>query len=606
MLNFVEKHYDVIVVGGGMAGISAALASAENGAKTALVHERPVLGGNASSEIRIPICGASASDRKPELNESGIVHSLILANKKVNDNFNYSIWDAVLFDAIKKEENLTLYLNTTMFDAECEKNKVKCIKCYQMTTESRLTLSADFFADCTGNGTLSAFAGADFRTGSEAKAEYNEPHAPEIANNERMGNSIIFKAINREHPVEFVPPVEVMHFTEEQLKFRKHCAPIPEEFKENASSEELKQLHDERCPSFAYWWLEIPGESDDIISEYEDIRDKLVSAVYGIWNHIKNEGDHEADTYELVWVGMLPGVRESRRIECDYMLNENDVINNRRFEDKVAYGGWYIDNHYSLFEYDKKPAFNYFFDGSFDIPYRSYCVKDFKNLFVGGRCMGATKLGMAATRVMGTCAVGGQAIGTAAAILSKNKESDIRNIDIKTLQQTLIKDDCYLPGLVNEDEKDLAKNLVITASSELYGYSAQNIVNGVTRKLGNNSNQWRSEIALPQWINLKSDKDIMVNEIQITFDSNLEIEKAVTISTRLQKRQEPGVPIELVRDYEIVLLRDKKEVAKQKVCDNFQRLNRVYFDNIACDEIQINLLSTNGVDYASIFEIRIY
>jgi len=307
-----------------------------------------------------------------------------------------------------------------------------------------------------------------------------------------------------------------------------------------------------------------------------------------------------------VWVGMLPGVRESRRIECDYMLNENDVINNRRFEDKVAYGGWYIDNHYSLFEYDKKPAFNYFFDGSFDIPYRSYCVKDFKNLFVGGRCMGATKLGMAATRVMGTCAVGGQAIGTAAAILSKNKESDIRNIDIKTLQQTLIKDDCYLPGLVNEDEKDLAKNLVITASSELYGYSAQNIVNGVTRKLGNNSNQWRSEIALPQWINLKSDKDIMVNEIQITFDSNLEIEKAVTISTRLQKRQEPGVPIELVRDYEIVLLRDKKEVAKQKVCDNFQRLNRVYFDNIACDEIQINLLSTNGVDYASIFEIRIY
>lgn len=602
MIKSAELHYDVVIVGGGMTGIAAALASAKNGAKTALVHERPVLGGNASSEIRIPICGASASDRKPELNESGIVHSLILANKKVNDSFNYSIWDAVLFDALKKEKNLTLYLNTTMFDAECEDSRVKHIKCYQMTTERRLTLSADYFADCTGNGTLSAFAGADFRTGSEAKSEYNEPHAPEFADNERMGNSIIFKAINREHPVEFIPPVEVMHFTEEQLKFRKHCAPIPEEVKENASDAQLKELHNERCPSFAYWWLEIPGE----ITEYEEVRDNLVSAVYGIWNHIKNEGNHEAETYELVWVGMLPGVRESRRIECDYMLNENDVINNRRFDDKIAYGGWYIDNHYSLFEYNKKPAFNFFFEGSFDIPYRSYCVKGFKNLFVGGRCMGATKLGMAATRVMGTCAVGGQAIGTAAAILSKNKSADIRDIDVKALQQTLIKDDCYLSELVNEDEKDLAKNLSITVSSEANGYSVKNITNGITRKLENASNQWRSETSLPQWINLKSDKDINVNEVQITFDSNLEIEKAVTISTRLQKRQEKGVPKELIRDYEVVLLKNKKEVAKQIVKGNFQRLNRIYFDNVTCDEIQINLLSTNGVDYASIFEIRVY
>ena len=288
------------------------------------------------------------------------------------------------------------------------------------------------------------------------------------------------------------------------------------------------------------------------------------------------------------------------------MLNENDVINNRRFDDKIAYGGWYIDNHYSLFEYNKKPAFNFFFEGSFDIPYRSYCVKGFKNLFVGGRCMGATKLGMAATRVMGTCAVGGQAIGTAAAILSKNKSADIRDIDVKALQQTLIKDDCYLSELVNEDEKDLAKNLSITVSSEANGYSVKNITNGITRKLENASNQWRSETSLPQWINLKSDKDINVNEVQITFDSNLEIEKAVTISTRLQKRQEKGVPKELIRDYEVVLLKNKKEVAKQIVKGNFQRLNRIYFDNVTCDEIQINLLSTNGVDYASIFEIRVY
>ena len=203
----IKREYDTVIVGGGITGICAAISAARGGAKTALIHERPVLGGNASSEIRMHICGANSNMKKPELTEGGIVHELMLSNKRVNDSFNFSIWDAVLFNAVKEEKNLTVYLNTTMHRAESENGKVTKIECYQLTTERHFEISAKFFADCTGNGTLCAFVDAKFRTGSEARSEYNEPHAPEKANNNRMGNTLLFKAIDRGHPVKFIPPV---------------------------------------------------------------------------------------------------------------------------------------------------------------------------------------------------------------------------------------------------------------------------------------------------------------------------------------------------------------------------------------------------------------
>ena len=151
-----------------------------------------------------------------------------------------------------------------------------------------------------------------------------------------MGNTLLFKAIDRGHPVEFIPPVEVMHFTEDQLRLRKHTNQVPASILEKATESERRMLYDGYCQDYGYWWIEIPGTSDDIISEYEDIRDQLVRAVYGVWDHIKNGGDHGAANFDLIWVGMLPGVRESRRIICDYMLNENDVLHNHRFPDVVA------------------------------------------------------------------------------------------------------------------------------------------------------------------------------------------------------------------------------------------------------------------------------
>ena len=608
MKNFkktVEK-YDFIVVGGGMTGISSALSAARQGVKTALIHDRPVLGGNASSEIRMHIYGASASGKKPDLQEGGIVHELILANKKINDSFNFSIWDAVLFDAVKKQENLTLYLNTTMHSAKAKRGVVKEVECYQLTTERQLILSADVFADCTGNGTLCAFVNAPFRTGSEAKAEFNEPHAPEQANNYRMGNTLLFKAANTGKPVKFTPPVDAMKFTEEQLKLRRHTA-VQKEILDKASENEMIMLFDGFTQDYGYWWIELGGEKQDIIEEYEEIRDQLVRAVYGVWDHIKNGGDHGAENFELVWVGMLPGTRESRRVQCDYMLNEVDIMQNRRFEDVVAYGGWDVDNHVpgGLLAFDKMPSEVFPFEGSYDIPYRSYLVKGLKNLFVGGRCMGASKLAMASVRVMGTCSMGGQAIGLASAQAIIDKK-DIRNINVKKLQQQLLKDDCYLPELKNEDELDLVRKSKITVSSEQENYPASNLTTGITREINGKFNAWRSKGVENEWLNVDFSKENIVNEVRLTFDSNFKLNKNITLSAKRQCQQEIGVPKELVKDFKIKLIKNGEVITEKLIENNAQRLVKVGFDAIKCDSIKVEFISTNGVSDIRVFEIRVY
>lgn len=608
MRNIRTFSFDFVVIGGGLTGLCAAIAAARGGAKTALIHDRPVLGGNASSEIRMHVCGANSNMKKPELTEGGIIHELMLSNKRVNDSYNFSIWDAVLFNAAKKEKNLTLFLNTTMHNAISENGVVKELECYQLTTELRLIIGAKFFADCTGNGTLCAFVGADYKTGSEAKCEYNEPHAPDLADNKRMGNTLLFKAIDTGHPVKFVPPVEIMHFSEEQLKFRKHSPDISPDIMKNVTPEELRVMFGGYAQDYGYWWIEICGEKENIVEEYEDIRDQLVSAIYGVWNHIKNEGEHGAENYELAWVGMLPGMRESRRIVCDYMLTENDILSNRRFDDKVAYGGWDIDVHTGLFAYDEKPSSIYPVEGSFDIPYRSYCVNNFKNLFVGGRCMGASKLAMSSTRVMGTCSVGGQAIGTAAAMLCLRDAKNIRDINIKDLQQNLLRDDCYLPLLSVDDKNDFAKRAKITVSSEEKGFPAENLLNGVNRSIDGASNAWHSlPVTEGQSENLvlSFEKESKVNTVQLIFDSDFNTEKKITLSSTRQNQQKIGVPKELVRDFSVELLSGGKVIKKMDVKDNFQRLIKLNFDSVICDEVKIILTKTWGDPCFRVFEIRI-
>lgn len=608
-----NAEYDVVVIGGGMSGICAALAAARHGARTALVHDRHVLGGNASSEIRMHICGASENLAKPDLEESGILHEIMLDNKSRNDYYNFSIWDMVLFSTVKRQKNLTVYLSTAMESCEMgEGSTIRSIDAYQLTTETHWKISGKVFIDCTGNATLGYYAEAEFRTGSEGRDEFGEPDAPGQPNKERMGNTLLFKAVDRGHPVAFKKPDFARTFTEEELKYRTHSAVHGAQIKGEVDKAYVRMTSfSTSSVDYGYWWIELPGETDDIIDEYEQIRDELVSCIYGIWDHLKNGGDHGAENYDLEWVGMLPGSREGRRLIGDYILNENDILSNRQFEDAVAYGGWPMDIHTAkgLYDFDELPSRVISFDGAYTIPYRSYYSKNISNLMMAGRDISASKMAMGSTRVMGTCAVGGQAVGTAAALCIKY-DCDPRGAQehMRELQQMLLKDDAYIPGIWNEDPKDLARRAKVTATSAREGCPPENVINGISRDEDGHRNLWISGKGRTEgeMLTLHLADRQPVSEVHLTFDSNFHYPIKITLSRKRQAQQRIGVPPELIRDYTVTLWQGDKKAAKQTVTENVQRKNIVTFPTIECDRVTVMVHKTNGSNEAHIYEIRVY
>lgn len=608
-----NAEYDVVVIGGGMSGICAALAAARHGARTALVHDRHVLGGNASSEIRMHICGASENLAKPDLEESGILHEIMLDNKSRNDYYNFSIWDMVLFSTVKRQKNLTVYLSTAMESCEMgEGSTIRSIDAYQLTTETHWKISGKVFIDCTGNATLGYYAEAEFRTGSEGRDEFGEPDAPGQPNKERMGNTLLFKAVDRGHPVAFKKPDFARTFTEEELKYRTHSAVHGAQIKGEVDKAYVRMTSfSTSSVDYGYWWIELPGETDDIIDEYEQIRDELVSCIYGIWDHLKNGRDHGAENYDLEWVGMLPGSREGRRLIGDYILNENDILSNRQFEDAVAYGGWPMDIHTAkgLYDFDELPSRVISFDGAYTIPYRSYYSKNISNLMMAGRDISASKMAMGSTRVMGTCAVGGQAVGTAAALCIKY-DCDPRGAQehMRELQQMLLKDDAYIPGIWNEDPKDLARRAKVTATSAREGCPPENVINGISRDEDGHRNLWISGKGRTEgeMLTLHLADRQPVSEVHLTFDSNFHYPIKITLSRKRQAQQRIGVPPELIRDYTVTLWQGDKKAAKQTVTENVQRKNIVTFPTTECDRVTVMVHKTNGSNEAHIYEIRVY
>lgn len=608
-----EESYDVVVVGGGMAGLCAAIASARQGVKTCLIHERPVLGGNASSEIRIHICGASENMQKPEFEEAGILYELMLENKAHNDDFSYAIWDLTLYEAARKEKNLTLHLNTSMYSCTMrDAGTIDSVMCYQLTSEKHIRIRGHVYIDATGRGTLGYICGAEFRIGSEGKQEFGEPHAPETANNHRMGNTLLLKAVDRGHPVHFTCPAFARKVTEYQLRYRVHSAKHAQvdasALKENADTFLRLSSVSSSAVDYGYWWVELMGKTDDFIVEYEDIKNDLLAYTYGVWDHIKNDADHGAENYDLEWVGMIPGMREGRRLVGDYILNENDVLGNRRFDDTVAYGGWAVDNHcaHGILDFDSLPSEVYSFPGVYDIPYRCYYSHNISNLMMAGKIISASKLGMASIRVMGTCSAGGQAVGTAAAWCAQKQIKPRELLPfIPQLQQQLLRDDCYIPDILNQDEHDQAQSAVVDASSFIEGGEPAQVINGISRSMDGHTNAWITANSGNAWISLTWSKPVTVRMVQLTFESDFRYPIRITLSDNRRKQQRIGVPQELVKDYSVTLFHEGAIVKQTSIKNNHQRLNRLIFDNIVCDSVRILISSTNGADQVRINEIRV-
>ncbi|TCL61488.1 FAD dependent oxidoreductase [Hydrogenispora ethanolica] len=592
----IDREYQVVVVGGGMAGVCAAIASARHGARTALIHNRPVLGGNASSEIRMHIVGANCHGTRPDARETGILEEILLENRRRNPGHSFSIFDTVLWEKVRFQEGLDLYLNTQMTGVEVAAGRIRAVEALQLTTEKQFRFTAAIFVDCTGDGTLAYQAGAACRVGRESRDEFGEQYAPERADRKTMGNTLLFQAVDTGAPVPFEKPFWAHSFGEADLAFRGHSA--------YASAMEHYEVDS------GYWWIELGGE-EDTIADGEAIRDELLKTVYGVWDHIKNRGDHGAANYALEWVGFLPGKRESRRIMGDYILKEQDCLSGRLFPDAVAYGGWPMDMHPPEgFRYKGDPNQFLRLNDVYTIPYRCYCARDIANLMMAGRNISASHMAFGSIRVMGTCSAGGQAVGTAAALaVRQNCPPGGLTDRIQELQQLLLRDDCYIPGVANQDPEDRARRARIAASSAQPDGAPEQVVNGVARRVGGVSNCWISEdlAASGEWLELQWDEPLSIREVHLKFDSNLSGEIMPTLSKTVRKQQIPGLPPELVKDYELQLWAGDQLRAQLAVEGNGLRFrtHRLAEPTYA-DRLRILVRGTHGAAEARLFEVRVY
>lgn len=586
---------DFLVAGGGLAGVCAAIAAARRGSRVVLVQDRSVLGGNASSEIKMHVVGADCHGKKPGCRESGIVEELRLEDALRNPHRCYSQWDLLLYEKVKLEPNITLLLDTDVVGAVVENGVIVSARAVRNPTEDEFLIRAKFFADCTGDGRLGAEAGADYHVGREAKSDHGETLAQEVADRHTLGSSILITGRKHDAPQPFIAPSWIRKFQKSDFKHR----PI-------------------NSYEYGYWWFEWGGQIDTL-KDNETIRHELLRIALGVWDYVKNSGDHpDSANWALDWVGALPGKRESRRFLGPHVLKEQDVLGGRIFEDQVAYGGWAIDLHppSGVDVPDEQPFTPTGFSHLYSIPLGCYHSRNIGNLFFAGRNISATHVAFASTRVMATCAVGGQAIGTAAALWRGASGNDIRQLatkeNVAALQQALLKDDAYLPATSNTDAADLARVAKISATSEAGPAArAANVVDGVTRDLKAVWGPWSSDsvhrwesAGLPATLALELPSAVSIRELHLTFDTNFEKELILTMSDHHTKKSAPrSAQPETVKAYRILV--DGK-VAVEETGNYLRKRVHTLASPVTGAKVELEVLATHGAPAARVFEVRIY
>ena len=538
----ITHKVDFCVIGGGLAGMCAAITAARHGIKTLIMHERPVFGGNASSEIRMWVCGA------PGCLETGIVEELRLENLHRNTHVNFSVWDGILFEKVRFQENLTSLLNCSCQDAEMEDGKIKSVTGWQMTTQTYHKVEAKYFADCSGDSILAPLSGAEFRIGREDKNEFGESLAQDEADCKTMGMSCLIQAREYDSPRKFTPPPWANVYDEEDMKNRTHLVEGLENF----------------------WWMELGGEQDSI-ADTETLRDELLKVAFGVWDHIKNRGDHGADNWDLDWVGFLPGKRESRRCIGDHILSQQDMTSGKVFDDTVSYGGWPVDDHHpGGIKHQGEPNRNIILDKIYNIPLRCLYSKNVGNLFFAGRNISTTHIGLSSCRVMATCATLGQAVGAAVCTAVQNGGISPRETaqkHIREVQKILLDDDCYLPGFTREIPA-ICKKAALSASSG----DPEVLRNGIDRELNGNENFWHCEEN--SFVQYDFGTEQKLEQIRVVFNSNL---SRPHLNIRANYFKDAGIftpPETLVEDFDIEA--DGKVIASIK--GNFQRLVTIPVD----------------------------
>ncbi len=575
-------HYDMIIVGAGVGGIVTAIASARHGLKTALINDRPRLGGNSAEEANVALEGAS----KRGCHESGI--SIEMKNYRHDKDISWS--DAYDYFT-EKEPLLDVFSNMLVNDARTENGKITDISAISVLDLSKYTFSADLFVDATGDGWLGYYAGAAYRIGREAKFQHGESFAPENADSCTMSGCATRKYWNHETACSYIAdetdaPVE---FKAPSWAFK-----LPE-------GDELGRRP--RFINIGEWWLEMPNDYDDLF-ENEFVRDSMFRMSVGYFDWLKNSWtDREKSAnYKLRALGTYNAKRESRRLIGDTLLTEQHFRDRATFDDAVCYCGWCIDVHHVNGIFSGRGGMFTLNDiiPVSQIPFSSLYSKNVDNLMMCGRCVSVTHIALGTVRVQLTAAVMGQAIAAAAELCKRYRKTprEIRHENIDELQQMILKDDCYIPGVYNHDKADMALSATATASSCKEGYTAANAINGKTRIIDGEDYAWISDVGLPQSITLSFDAPKKIRQVRLLLE--IPLEKYTKGFTEIPTAEG------LAKDFTVsVKTKDGwKEVGDVK--DNIMRLCIFDFEPVEAEAVKVTVNRSLEADHAMIPEIRIY
>lgn len=560
---------DLCVIGGGIAGMAAAVSAAREGLKVVLIHDRTVLGGNASSEVRMWIRGASI--RFPEYKEGGLVEELALDDMYYNPKMNWALWDLVLLNKVRTEKNVTLLLSSTCCGAEEEDGIIKSVTAWKTDEYVFYKVKAKLYADCSGDSVLAEFTSAQFVFGRESKTDYGEPMAHDRADDNTMGNSIL------------------LQYRPAQKGEIDDCAVVP------LTDVKFESVLKRRLPSASafvprenFWWLELGGNRSTL-RDNGQLFDELISLAATTHEYIGKKVNQSG--YMLDWIGSLAAKRETRRYVGDYVLTANDILESTPFEDEIAYGGWPMDDHYSEGLYSEKPNINYGFEKPYAVPYRCIYSKNIENLLFAGRNISVTHLALSSTRVMATCAMLGHAAGFAAVVAVRHGVlARGAGEYVGEIQQLLRLHDCYL--LRTERQKiigfpDAERNLEGKDNATVLK-TGESITFSVPKKFY-------------KFARIVFDSDFLRSEIK-DDPKTAELKRFPTLCYNALGTVTVKTPSSLVKDFSLIF--DEDERTKIEIENNRQRLVFVPV-NREIEKITFCATKTHGSKDVRLFSIDV-
>ena len=412
-----DGPYDLVVVGGGYSGIGTAISAARMGIKVALIQNRPVLGGNGSSEVRV---WAQGLVRRGEFPHIGEIVDEISDHATKSPGTYEEFEDEKKERIVRAEPNISLFLNHHAYKVDMDEDRIAAVYAFDTRTSEVRRFSGTLFADCTGHGTIGYLADADY----------------DIHDGVRMGMSNMWAWAEADSPQSFPKTPWALDLTMNDF-------PYPRDF-------------------HGQWFWE-SGFEKDSIKDLESIRDWNLRAVYGAWNAMKNkDGAEKHKNAHLTWLAYIGGPRESRRLLGDVILTEEDIVSKKQFPDGMVPSTWSIDLHYPKRQYMRKYPDNPFISVAehgkgvdrqygYPIPYRCFYSRDVPNLFMAGRCISVTHEALGTTRVMRTCGMMGEVVGKAASLCVK---FGCNPRDIYTSYLDYLKDLARKPGVVRRDNVD--------------------------------------------------------------------------------------------------------------------------------------------------------